>query len=266
MRLALITCAEFGLIDDDQFLVKALATRGLFASPVVWTGPIDWSAYAAALVRTPWDYQGRLPDFLAFTRAVPVPLWHSPELIAWNASKTYLLELASRVAVVPTLLDPDWDEVPWDEVVVKPVVGASARGLFRLRRGQPLPAGLVQPYLPSVAHDGELSLVFLDGRFTHAVRKQPAAGDFRVQEHLGGRSLPASAPPALVSQAETVLACIEPTLYARVDFLAGADGWLLSELELIEPELFLRFCPPAAEVMADGIAARLATGGCALSA
>ncbi|MGE0492911.1 MAG: RimK family alpha-L-glutamate ligase [Vulcanimicrobiota bacterium] len=265
MRLALVTCAEFGLIDDDQFLVKALEARGLFASPVVWTGPIDWSGYAAALVRTPWDYQGRLQEFLAFSRSVPVPLWHSPELIAWNASKTYLLELIPQVPVVPTLLDPDWDEVPWDEVVVKPVVGASARGLVRLRRGQPLPTGLVQPYLPSVACDGEFSLIFLDGRFTHAIRKQPAAGDFRVQEHLGGRSLPALASPTLIAQAEAVLACIEPTLYARVDFLPGPQGWLLSELELIEPELFFRCCPQAAEVLADGIAARLA-GGCALTA
>ena len=212
MRLALITCAEFGLIDDDQFLVKALEARGLFASPVVWTGPTDWSAYTAALVRTPWDYQDRLDDFLAFTRSLPVPLWNSPEQLAWNASKTYLLDLASRVPVVPTLLDPTWDEVPWDEVVVKPVIGASSRGLSRLQRGQPLPVGLIQPYLPSVATRGELSLVFLDGRFTHAIRKQPAPGDFRVQEHLGGRSLPGVAPPALVAQAQAVLACIEPAL------------------------------------------------------
>ena len=113
---------------------------------------------------------------------------------------------------------------------------------------------LVQPFVPEVQDPGEWSLIFLDGVFSHAVVKRPAAGDFRVQEEFGGTRHPADAPPELVAQAERVLALAgERTLYARVDGVVRGGLFQLLELELVEPSLFLDVVPAAAERFADAV-------------
>ena len=154
----------------------------------------------------------------------------------------------------------------WDDVVVKPAVSATAYGTHRVRRAeaariawemQQLPAAtdfLVQPFLPEIEAAGEWSLVFFRGRFSHSVRKRPAGGDFRVQTEYGGSSVAERAPPAVVEAGAAVLRAVEgPWLYARVDGIETANGFLLMELEMLEPMLFFGIEPEAAARFATAL-------------
>jgi glutathione synthase/RimK-type ligase-like ATP-grasp enzyme len=154
--------------------------------------------------------------------------------------------------------------------VVKPVVDLGARNLSRVRRGAPGGAAIlnailarhgamVQPFLPSLESDGELSLVFVEGAFAHAVRKRPALGDFRVQSLWGGTARHEEPSAAEREVAELAMAQLgDPPLYARVDLVEDLNSRpCLIELELIEPNLYLTEHPPTAHAIAAAVARRL---------
>jgi glutathione synthase/RimK-type ligase-like ATP-grasp enzyme len=157
----------------------------------------------------------------------------------------------------------------WTDLVVQPAISATAWRLHRLGSAETTwpaelaaaiasDAFLVQPFVSEIA-DGEWSLIFFDARFSHAVLKRPRAGDFRVQEEYGGRAEPAAPPPQLVAEARAILDRLpERPLYARVDGVATHMGFVLLELELLEPALFLASHREAAVRFADAIEARLA--------
>lgn len=287
--------AHAQLTDDDEHLAVALRARGLRVDPAVWSDPaIPWIDYDLVLVRSCWDYHRRLGEFLMWLAALEasgVTLRNPPALIRWNAHKRYLSELGEDgVRVLPST----WVRVGglaraladhgWDDAVVKPAVGASAHAIFRTsasaaadgeRRLRDLIAFgavsdefLVQAFVPDVVNDGEWSLVFLsDGegpRFSHAVHKRPATGDFRVQRELGGTAVAATPEASLVADAAAALegACarsgVPPTevLYARVDGIARRGRLQLMELECIEPELFFSYEPSAAIRLAAATSSR----------
>src|SRR5207237_7202672 len=99
---------------------------------------------------------------------------------------------------------------------------------------------LVQPLVNEVLSDGEWSLMFIEGAFSHAVLKRPTPGDFRVQYEFGGVSLDAQPPREIVAQAEAILETLrQPWLYARVDGCDVDSRLMLMELERIEPSLLL---------------------------
>jgi glutathione synthase/RimK-type ligase-like ATP-grasp enzyme len=282
-RIAIASCADYAdLKVDDELLRDELAARGVEAAPVVWDREgNELGSFDACIVRSTWDYHEKHEQFLAWARQVEaaMPLWNDAETIAWNSDKTYLRQLAERgVPIVPTVWleygsQPSLDEVlaeqGWKEAVVKPVVDLGARNLSRVRPGEGQEAlarvlarhdAMVQPFLPSIEAQGELSLIYIDGTFSHAVRKRPAPGDFRVQSIWGGKVEPAEPTPEHAEIADRALSQVNPTpLYARVDLVEDLSGHpRLIELELIEPNLYLTQHPPAAGVLADGIAKRLA--------
>ena len=281
-RIAIATCVNYDReMVDDELLGAALAERGCEARAVVWDGEADWGDFDLCLVRSTWDYHEKHREFLAWTRQVDVAgrLHNPPDLIAWNIEKTYLWELAEAgVPTVPTAWvdredGTDLEQVlaseGWTEAVVKPVVDLGARNLRRARidEGSPAlelalqrhPQAMVQPFLPSLEERGELSLIYIDGKPSHAVRKRAAPGDFRVQSIWGGtveRAEPDAAEEKIAEQALAQL--VEPPLYARIDLVAGPDGaLLLIELELIEPNLYLTHHPAAAEALAEAALLRI---------
>ncbi len=242
---------------------------------------MDWSSFGAAWIRSTWDYPARHREFLAWTQqvAASTDLWNPAPVVAWNSHKSYLLALArAGVAIVPTVVVPAgepldlvelMDRHGWAEVVVKPAVSAGAVGTERVTRSQArgwahgdadrsAPDRLVQPFAAEVT-DGEVSLVAVGGHVTHAVRKVPAPGDFRVHAHLGGTELVHQPSRSELALAAAALEAVgEPLLYARIDCVTTPDGPVLMELELIEPSLFLPLAPPAArQALADAVAARL---------
>ena len=284
-RVALATCAALPQLDvEDAALVPALRDAGVDGVPLVWNGAgTDWAAYDLVVVRTTWDYPNKVAAFLAWADRVAAErtLLNPAPLLRWNTDKRYLLELASRgVPVVPTRvlergvaadLATIVAEEGWGEVVVKPVVSAGARRT-RLVRGGDVEMGrrflaeqltqramMVQPYVPEVSTVGELSLLYFNGRFSHAVRKIPAAGDFRVQTEHGGRVVSVAPSGDELAAGQRVLdAMARDTLYARVDLLPTDDGGLrLLELEVTEPSMFLRWDPEAPARFAAAIVERL---------
>lgn len=269
-RIALVTGAEMAKPDPEtHYLVAALAQLGVAADIVPWDAPVDWATWPLVVVRTPWDYFRRLPEFLAWAeRTRRLARFVNPyEVIDWNSHKQYLRGLAEAgIATVPTLwLDHGCGDARarlaargWGEVVVKPAVSIGAIGALRAEALDPaclehldrlVAEGdvMVQPFVASVAEAGEVSLVYFGGRFSHAIRKQPAPGDFRVQDMYGGTVHPHQPTAAELAVADAVLARTPaPTTYARIDLVEFDGAPALMEAELIEPELFLGATPEAA--------------------
>jgi glutathione synthase/RimK-type ligase-like ATP-grasp enzyme len=286
MDVRLVTAREIPAPDrESPRVAEALRALGLAAEVVAWDDPaVDWRGARAHVIRSTWNYPARLAAFLAWaerTGAVGT-LWNPAPAVRWNAHKGYLCELAARgLPVVPTELVPRGDARPlaallaargWRDAVAKPAVGLGAAGAARLRAGAAGEAhlaallaqgdALVQPFVESLPREGELSLVYFGGALRHAVRKHPAPGDFRVQEHAGGRTRPADAAADELAAAEAVLAAAPaPLLYARVDLVRIGGRPHLSELELIEPSLYLEHLPGGHAAFARAIAEALRSGG-----
>lgn len=282
--VALATAAQMPKPDpESHLLVDALAALGVAAAMQPWDEPADWERFPLVVSRTPWDYFHRAEEFMAWVGHVAActQLQNPAEVIVWNGHKSYLLDLdRAGVPVVPTALvergcDDAVQEAALDghgEVVVKPAVSGGAIGALQASASEErtrehlreLAAGgdvLVQPFLESVARRGEASLIFFDGLLSHAVRKVPADGDYRVQELYGG-SLHAHEPSGEeLAIAEAALAAAPAaTAYARIDLVEGDAGPLLMEAELIEPELFLPLDPEAAGRFATCLVRRLGSG------
>lgn len=264
---------------DTPLLAKALARRGVRSRTMAWTDPAVTDAADLVVIRSTWDYPPQLTRFLATLQRLPGPVCNSPAVVRWNAHKSYLIQLAAvGVPVVPTVLVPAGSAVlpqlDAAEIIVKPAVSAGAVGVGRFgsrsaaavrHLGTVTSSGdaLVQPFVREVVH-GERSLIFLDGRFSHAVHKVPAGGDFRVQVEHGGTAWPAPAGEPDLALARRALAALPDVvpdsgrlLYARVDLVGPADAPLVMELELIEPQLFLDIAPGSADLLADGVLTRL---------
>jgi glutathione synthase/RimK-type ligase-like ATP-grasp enzyme len=271
-RLALATSSKHpNLPADDRLLLTPLAARNLQAQPAVWNDPhYDWSSCAAVVIRSCWDYHLQPDKFLnwiAALEAAGVAVFNPAPLIRWNANKSYLRDLEAKgVSIVPTfwgdnghplILNEKLRELGWHRAVVKPRISATAyrtqlvtakaddaaQQLFdELRRG---PGVMVQKFMESIATEGEWSLIFFAGAFSHAVLKRPKIGDFRVQNDCGGTSRIADPPPLVLESATRAVQAVDRTLYARVDGVVEDARFLLMELELIEPALFLASHPEA---------------------
>lgn len=282
--IALASCDPFPAVADDEApLREALRRRGFEVFDPPWDDrAFDWSRCAAVLLRCTWDYQRRAPEFLAWCERVATVtrLFHPPEVVRWNIDKRYLRAL--DVPIAPTVwLEPGAGLATtieaatrgWARAFLKPVVGANAEGTLRFvpdAHGIAAAAALasrapamLQPYLASVEERGELSIVTIDGRPSHALRKIPVAGDYRVQEDYGASDVPAEADPEAAAIATRAIARASELLgtrllYGRVDLLWGPDGgWVLNELELIEPAMFFRQRPAAGDELAAALIARL---------
>lgn len=272
------------ILADDRLLAEALAARGLSSARVDWADPaVDWDAYRALVFRTTWDYYDRQAEFARWLDSVAARrLVNDVATVRWNLDKHYLGDLAHRgVAVVPTRFLERGERCDlgailaaegWAEGVVKPAVSGGARHTHRFDAASAAATGrivgalladeafLVQPFEPHILDHGEDTLVMVEGRFTHALTKRAKPGDFRVQDDHGGTVHPCTPSPEQVALATAALAALEHIpAYGRVDMVRRRDGgWAVMELELIEPELWLRRHPPAAEALAAAIAARLA--------
>ena len=243
---------------------QALAAGGADVTPIPWTEAGDLSDFDFVLPLVVWGYHLDYERWLDLIIRAEQDRWHMvnpPALLRWNGDKAYLAELADRgVSTVPTLAveaccDADLEEARRrfgsDWLVIKPPISASASGTHRVGPNDDVPEEshrqpmIVQPLIEEIARTGEFSLMLFEGEFSHAVVKRPKSGDFRVQPHLGGVTLPSKAPPGGVRLAQQALAAAPAhATYARVDIVPDDDGTLrIMELELIEPALFLDYAP-----------------------
>ena len=255
--------------DDDHVLASALAAQGARPAFACWDdAAVQWAAIDLVVIRSTWDYHQRLDAFLGWADYVggATRLVNDARTLRWNSHKGYLLELAAAgVPVVPTALVSRGTShpLPPGEWIVKPAVSIGAERTVRGATQADLDAlaadadVLVQPYVREV-EDGEISIVCIGGAPSHAVRKVPAPGDFRTQEHHGADVAPVAVTASLDQLARAVLGLLPtPPAYARVDVVETVDGPLLMELELIEPTLWFEHEPAAAAALATLLLATL---------
>jgi glutathione synthase/RimK-type ligase-like ATP-grasp enzyme len=280
MRLALLSIENLsGFVADDELVVEPLRQLGCVAEFVPWQSAVEWQNYDGVIIRTTWNYQDHLEEFLGVLRQIERQsrLANSLETVRWNADKSiYLPNLAQRGArIVPTIwnnnriekseIEQWFDQLQADEIVIKPTVGANAQHAFRLKREKQEIATLrtvfdnrsfmVQPFMRAIVEEGEFSLFYFNGEYSHAILKTPKPGDFRVQEEHGGRIQPIKPSRSLLAAGEKILKHVSPTpLYARADFVrTEGDEFALVELELIEPSLYLREAEHAPHFFAKAI-------------
>jgi glutathione synthase/RimK-type ligase-like ATP-grasp enzyme len=247
---------------DENWSEPAGHYRALFGEALEfrgWTDAGDLSAFDLVMPLLTWGYQrDPAPWFAALNRweSQGIRFANPVSLLRWNTDKGYLFDLESAgIAIVPTRFAAalstqdlaDAHSIFGSDLVVKPTISGGADGTYRMRTGDPIPADiagremLIQPMMAAIATEGEFSLFYFNGDFSHAIVKRPAAGDFRVQEQFGGRDVPADAPVDARALADATLGVLPALpLYARVDMVRGGDAlFRLMELEVIEPSLFL---------------------------
>lgn len=286
MKLALLTCFNLpGGDKDDRHLVQAFQQRHVDIEWLIWDQIKYPVKHNVALIRSVWDYHNKPASFLKTIKKLSqkMTVLNPPQVVQWNSEKTYLRDL--QKAGLP-VAETHWinqlpnaeefaqllNTVDTDEWFIKPVIGADASGTLRFKADR---AGvetamshlqqhlthsgmMLQPFLPSVADQGELSIIYMGEQLTHAVIKKPKAGDYRVQDTFGGVDCvyEIGVPERIV--ADQCMAYLwqrfEPLCYARLDFLRDLTGqWVINEVELIEPSLFFRHQPNAADRLVDAV-------------
>lgn len=277
-KIVLATCVEQPQLTlSDQALADALSGLGVEVAAAPWNGAgAEFSDADLVVIRSTWDYH-RTPDlFLEWvSRLDPARLVNSPALIRWNIDKTYLTRLegvrrppTAIATPSPASIREAMSTLGLSRAVVKPLISASGEGLTiaDLSDANSLEAaaagiasgGLVQPLIEEIRTVGEMSLIFIDGAFTHAVVKKPKSGAILVQAEHGGTTALVEPSSEIRREAERILALLpEQPLFARIDGLALDGGLMLMEVELIEPELFFQFSAAAADRFAAALTRRL---------
>lgn len=258
-------------------MVSALRQRGAAVRAAPWDTITNATDPATLIcLRSTWDYHLRPAQFREWVHglsAVPSRLWNPAATVIWNLDKIYLRDLAARGIPIPRTVwfepgeEPDvagcLAERGWTRAVLKPRVSATAYGTHLITHAQAIPrapvdsgvGAMLQEYLADVEVRGEISLVYLGGALSHAVRKLPRTGDFRSQLEFGGSLRLIEAPRALARFGDNVMSQVAHAwMYARVDLVETAQRPVLMELELIEPDLFFTLAPHGARRLANALA------------
>ncbi|NMH59894.1 ATP-grasp domain-containing protein [Alteromonas ponticola] len=268
----------------DDLLVVPFAQAGWHVDTISWhRSDVNWDDYEAVIVRSTWDYQQHANAFLNALTIIEqstARLENPFQLQRWNMHKTYLNDLQKQgITTVPTLWLPGFDKHLiaaqfdlWDtrHLIIKPTLSANADDTFKLtpaeleEKSEQLSSlftrreMMVQPFLDTIVEEGEYSLFYFGGEYSHAILKRPAAGDFRVQEEHGGQLSPHHADATMRQVAEQALAAMpDSALYARVDLIRCNNEWAVMELELIEPSLYFTLDAKSPQRFVDAFIARL---------
>ncbi len=268
------------ILDEDRILKEALEAKGLRVIRKDWADPeFDWSSTKSAIFRTTWDYFDRFDEFKIWLDEVSkqTQLINSTEQVRWNMDKHYLQELGDKgIRIVDTVyikrgeknsLQSIIEKTGWKDVILKPTVGGAGRHTYKLNPDniseyEQIFAELIstedmmlQPFQHNIATKGEVSFMVIGGQFTHAILKKAKSGDFRVQDDFGGAVHHYEASEEEIRFAEKVTKACDPLpAYARVDVMwDNEDELAVSEVELIEPELWFREYPEAAELLAEEV-------------
>ena len=269
----------------DELLIEPLAKYGWQTEFVSWRATnVDWNQFDVVVIRTPWDYQDDAAAFLKVLEDIEASsaiLENSLDIVRWNIDKQYLQDLEKKgIAIVPSLwrevLDKSelmsfFDHFDTQQIVLKPRISANADNTFWLTKAQAIAKAeqlvevfsdkpfIIQSFVENVIKEGEYSLFYFDGQYSHAILKTPKEDDFRVQEEHGGRLKTIEPEACLVEAAKQALKAIdEMPLYARVDFVRTTSGFALMEAELIEPSLYFNMDESSPVRFAKAFVARMA--------
>lgn len=285
MKIALLTCANLDqYITYEDHLNKALEKENIQYQWIDWKNAkeIDWVEFDGALIRTTWDYQAHYKEFIEALEYISAQtkLWNPIDIVKWNSSKDYLNEFINtetppvpNIKIHPTNIsdiESCFEKFNCNIIIIKPFISAGSHDTFRIERDaiskfcdQIFEAAgrkkmMAQPFLENINLEGEFSLHFFDGEFSHAILKTPKEGDFRSQEEFGSNVQSIVPTEEQLHYAKKVLSHIrKKLLYARVDFVRGGKDYYLMELELIEPSLYFNFDLDSADRLVKKILKRL---------
>lgn len=277
MKILFLSCQEVmnktgEEIDDDQLLIRELQKDHHAVTIWPWDEKTNWREYELVLIRTTWDYATQSEKFLQTLKeiAAETKLLNTYDVVKWNIHKGYLKDLESRgIPILPTimfnaneslLLPREWGH---SQFVIKPAISATAYKTMILSRSDIenesyknalIPGDwLCQPFMPQIS-EGEISLLYFDKKFSHALLKTPKPGDFRVQVEWGGSVTPYTPSEELLELGHKIMDSVpHDLLYARVDVIPFEGSFALMELELIEPALYFRTHPKAAQNFSKAI-------------
>jgi hypothetical protein len=266
LKIGILTCQRLPqLSQEDQPLIPLFIQRGYQAEPVIWNAPdIVWEQYDLLLIRNIWDYYLEPEAFNAWLDMIgkkKIRMMNPLPVVQQNKHKFYLRSFRENgVDIIPTLFSSQespvsyeqLSETNWKKIVIKPAISAgshltevyetsdlSEESFKKIVSGHDR---LIQPFIEEVIESGEISMIYFNGKFSHAVLKKPKAGDFRVQSKFGGLYELFHPDQELIERGLSVISQIrEPLLYGRVDGVLLGGKFHLMELELIEPDLYFQF-------------------------
>jgi len=276
MNIALVTYLDKGAYDsatvesEDDKLLNFLKQKGLNIEKVIWNDPaINWQDYSLAILKSPWDYFDLISDFYQWLdqlEHLKVELLNPIEVVKWNSNKLYLQEIeAAGLKITPSTfirkqesvnLNEFFGKYGVDKLIVKPCISGGAKNTFKVTADNVSEVNqklnnllqeedfIVQPFLPEILENGEWSFIFFNSVYSHSLVKQAKPGDFRVQPAHGGSVHPQNPSEEQINMAQQYIDLFAKNcLYARVDGTFVNGEFLLMELELIEPFLFLNTDP-----------------------
>ncbi len=262
----------------DELLIEPLKKFEWHAETISWkTKNVDWREYDCVIVRSTWDYQNYVDEFIKKLELIDsqTHLENNIEIIKWNMDKNYLRDLEKKdVKIIPSLwrksfndaeANDFFDKLNSDEIIIKPTVSANADNTFWLNKSNINSqlsilhsqfnnrSFVVQPFMKNIITEGEYSLFYFGGKYSHTILKKPKKNDFRVQEEHGGILKLVEPNEEMKNKAEDVLNKLDyQLLYARIDFVRTEENdFALMELELIEPSLYFNMDPASAERFAQ---------------
>lgn len=271
-----------GFYSNDDLLFAPLKSAGWQVEEVSWRkADVNWDDYDLVIIRTTWDYQQDPDGFMTCLKnieASSAQLQNSLNIVQWNISKKYLQELQNQgVPIVPTLwfqsfslsaVEAGFEQFETQQIVLKPLISANADHTYRLThetlRTQVDMLSevfdkrefMLQPFIPAIVEEGEYSLFYFAGNYSHAILKQPKSGDFRVQEEHGGRLTKVEPNEEMLTTARHCLAALpEDVFYARVDLVSYQGEFVVMEIELIEPSLYFNMDPESPQRFVDALVA-----------
>ena len=281
MNIALLTCYAFpNLIEADQKLIPELALLGFSAEAVIWDDPeVNWKKYDIAIIRNTWDYFQKTSVFYSWLEKMnetSCSFINPLSVIRWNMHKFYLREMSDAgILVIPSLFLP-YTSTPqdinslipsdWSQIIIKPAISAGSyltelmdindMEAIIIKYGNMVAERdiIIQKFIPEIVRNGEISMVFFDKKFSHAVVKKPKSGDFRIQSQFGGKYQAFIPDANTLNAAQDILNYVKSDLiYARVDGIISDNKFYLMELELIEPDLYMDFIPNGQVRFAESI-------------
>ncbi|GAB1443969.1 hypothetical protein MASR2M39_28140 [Ignavibacteriales bacterium] len=285
IKLGLVTCRAFpDLTEDDRLLLPAFKEKKIIAKPVIWNdGPLSPNEYDFLIVRSPWDYFLSTAEFISWMNKATIAgykILNKPEIIKKNLHKSYIKELQRRgVLTADTMFIPKASILKLEEVferkrfkrvVIKPAISAGAFETYLVSREEALDFNpvaakilefadlMIQDYIEEIETNGEYSLIFLNGEYSHTVLKRVAPGDFRTQTDFGG-TVEAVKPSAdLIDKAYEINDALGfDTLYSRVDGVYSKDEFKLIELEMFEPSLYFSYHEKSVKRFVESVIERI---------
>ncbi len=287
IKIAFATSSDFpNLLEDDLLIAQKLALHNIQVVPAIWDDKsINWSDFSAVIVRSPWDYFLKGDDYYQWVQSFlhehsQTTLLNPPKTILENIDKRYLLDFEQQgIAIIPTHcvekntaanLKDILKLRSWDMVVIKPVISAGAYGTWRSNLNTSesdqekfaeqisRETVFIQPFMPEIQSEGEWSIMYFNGEYSHSILKSVTGNDFRIQEEFGGTNKAVEPCSEILKQTQKIMDIQkEPLLYARVDGVIRDGQFLLMELEINEPSLFFEFSEKAIDMFSQAILKKL---------